>query len=82
MDYNGFLDTDFEDTIYRFTVRVKKVDWDVTEEAFWDIDDPELIDDMIRKTKKELPQRFDLELECTEADLEDQIANTISEQTG
>jgi hypothetical protein len=84
MEYNNFLETDFEEDIYKFTIKVTGVDYYVSEEDFWDIDDPEEVDAMIRKTKNELPQHLTLEIECIDdkGALEDMIADAISEETG
>ena len=84
MEYNGFLGTDFDEDIYRFTIIVNSVDYYVSEESFWDIDDPEVVDDMIRKTKNDLPQHLTFDIECIDdkGALEDAIADKISEETG
>ena len=84
MNYTSFLNTDFEEDIYKFTVKVTKVDYAISEEDFWDIDDPEEVDTMIRKTKNDLPQHLTLEIECIDDKgvLEDMIADAISEETG
>ena len=84
MDYMNFLDTDFEEDIYKFTIKVTSVNYYVNEESFWDIDDPEEVDAAIRKVKNELPQHLTLEIECIDdkGALEDMIANEISEKTG
>lgn len=84
MEYDKFLETDFEEDVYKFTVKVTAVDYDVSEEDFWDIGDPEEVDAMIRKTKNGLPQRLTLEIECIddEGALEDKIGDAISEETG
>ena len=84
MEYNNFLETDFEEDIYKFTVKVTGVDYYISEEDFWDIDDPEEVDAAIRKTRNELPQHLTLEIECIDdkGALEDIIADAISEETG
>ena len=84
MDYNNFLDTDFGEDIYKFTIKVTGVDYYVSEEDFWDIDDPEEVDAAIRKVRNELPQHLTLEIECIDdkGALEDMIADAISEETG
>lgn len=84
MEYNNFLETDFEEDIYKFTVKVTGVDYYISEEDFWDIDDPEEVDAAIRKTRNELPQHLTLEIECIDdkGALEDMIADAISEETG
>ena len=84
MEYKDYLDTDFDEDIYKFTIKVTGVDYYVSEEDFWDIDDPEEVDAAIRKTKNELPQHLTLEIECIDdkGALEDMIADAISEETG
>ena len=84
MEYEKYLDTDFSEDIYKFTIKVTGVDYYISEEDFWDIDDPEEVDAAIRKTRNELPQRLTLEIECIDdkGALEDMIADAISEETG
>ena len=84
MEYEKYLDTDFSEDIYKFTIKVTGVDYYISEEDFWDIDDPEEVDAAIRKTRNELPQRLTLEIECIDdkGTLEDMIADAISEETG
>ena len=84
MDYKDFLNTDFEEDIYKFTIKVTGVDYYISEEDFWDIDDPEEVDAAIRKVRNELPQHLTLEIECIDnkGALEDAIADAISEETG
>ena len=84
MEYANYLDTDFSEDIYKFTIKVTGVDYYISEEDFWDIDDPEEVDAAIRKTRNELPQRLTLEIECIDdkGALEDMIADAISEETG
>ena len=84
MEYEKYLDTDFSEDIYRFTIKVTGVDYYISEEDFSDIDDPEEVDAAIRKTRNELPQRLTLEIECIDdkGALEDMIADAISEETG
>ena len=84
MEYENYLDTDFSEDIYKFTIKVTGVDYYISEEDFWDIDDPEEVDAAIRKTRNELPQRLTLEIECIDdkGALEDMIADAISEETG
>ena len=84
MEYENYLDTDFSEDIYKFTIKVTGVDYYVSEEDFWDIDDPEEVDAAIRKVKNELPQHLTLEIECIDdkGALEDMIADAISEETG
>ena len=84
MEYEKYLDTDFSEDIYKFTIKVTGVDYYISEEDFWDIDDPEEVDAAIRKTRNELPQHLTLEVECIDdkGALEDMIADAISEETG
>ena len=84
MEYEKYLDTDFSEDIYKFTIKVTGVDYCISEEDFWDIDDPEEVDAAIRKTRNELPQHLTLEIECIDdkGALEDMIADAISEETG
>ena len=84
MEYEKYLDTDFSEDIYKFTIKVTGVDYYISEEDFWDIDDPEEVDAAIRKTRNELPQHLTLEIECIDdkGALEDMIADAISEETG
>ena len=84
MEYENYLDTDFSEDIYKFTIKVTGVDYYISEEDFWDIDDPEEVDAAIRKVRNELPQHLTLEIECIDdkGALEDMIADAISEETG
>lgn len=84
MEYEKYLDTDFSEDIYKFTIKVTGVDYYISEEDFWDIDDPEEVEAAIRKTRNELPQHLTLEIECIDdkGALEDMIADAISEETG
>jgi len=64
------------------------IDWEDIDSNF---DVPEDMDDedleewyeiKIDEIKQSLPQELELEIECEEEDLEDLIADTISEETG
>ena len=84
MEYENYLNADFSEDIYKFTIKVTSVDYYILESVFWDIDDPEEVDAAIRKTRNELPQRLTLEIDCIDdkGALEDMIADAISEETG
>ena len=84
MEYENYLNADFSEDIYKFTIKVTGVDYYILESDFWDIDDPEEVDAAIRKTRNELPQHLTLEIECIDdkGALEDMIADAISEETG
>lgn len=81
--------------VYKYKIQVTSVDYYVTyEDINYDpydtaFDDEETIkkneakaDQMIEDIKNSLPQELDLEIEAEPEDLEDIIADTISEETG
>ena len=70
-----------------YNIKVTSVDYSVTEQdidSSYDLDSKtqEEIDDIIQGIKNSLPQTMMLSVECEKEDLEDQIANLISEKTG
>ena len=66
-----------------YKVKVNSVDYCVTEEDVIDyVSDDEDIDDKIKEIKSELPQIMYLAITCEPEDLEDEIAEAISEETG
>ena len=67
-----------------FKVRVKGIDYDVEDE---DVDDGEDHDDdwyqsQIDEIVSKLPTTVDIEVECSEDDLDDYIVDQLSEKTG
>ena len=66
-----------------YKVKVNSVDYCVTEEDVIDyVSDDEDIDDKIKEIKSELPQVMYLTTTCEPEDLEDEIAEAISAETG
>lgn len=72
----------------QFKVRVKGIDYDVEEQdvidefdAFNDPTDEE-IEAKINEIKSKLPQVIEVEVECDPDELEDYIADAISDETG
>ena len=69
-----------------YQIKVTSVDYCVEDEDVIDYvsEDPtdEEIENKIAEIKATLPQELDLEIECDEEDLDDIIADTISEETG
>ena len=66
-----------------YKVKVNSVDYCATEEDVIDyVSDDEDIDDKIKEIKSELPQVLYLTITCEKEDLEDEIAEAISEETG
>jgi len=75
---------DYEIVEEHFKVRVKGIDYDVEDE---DVDDGEDHDDdwyqsQIDEIVSKLPTTVDIEVECSEDDLDDYIVDMISEKTG
>jgi hypothetical protein len=70
----------------KYQIKVTSVDYCVEDEDVIDYvsEDPtdEEIDNKIAEIKATLPQELDLEIECEPEDLEDILADTISEETG
>ena len=66
-----------------YKVKVNSVDYCVAEEDVIDyVSDDEDIDDKIKEIKSELPQVMYLTITCEPEDLEDEIAEAISAETG
>lgn len=69
-----------------YQIKVTSVDYCVEDEDVIDYvsEDPtdEEIENKIAEIKATLPQELDLEITCEPEDLEDQIADAISEETG
>jgi len=88
------LDIDLEDEVKTYKIKVTSVDYcvekeDVCEKICEDVtieeDSEEFYDaihEEIERVKTSLPQELELEIECEPEDLEDQIADAISEETG
>lgn len=75
---------EIEITEEHFKVRVRGIDYDVEDE---DVDDGEDHDDdwyqsQIDRIISKLPTTVDVEVECSEDDLDDYIVDMISEKTG
>ena len=74
--------------VHFYKIKVTSVDYCVEEEDLdlqdygEDAEDPDIIDHEIKKIKSLLPQTLELEIECEPEDLDDQIADAISEETG
>jgi hypothetical protein len=70
----------------KYQIKVTSVDYCVEDEDVIDYvsEDPtdEEIENKIAEIKATLPQELELEIECEEEDLDDIIADTISEETG
>ena len=66
-----------------YDIKVTSIDYCVTEEDVIDyVSDDEDIDDKIKEIKSELPQVMYLTITCESEDLEDEIAEAISAETG
>ena len=66
-----------------YKVKVNSIDYYVTEEDVIDyVSDNENVADKIKEIKSELPQIMYLTITCESEDLEDEIAEAISEETG
>ena len=66
-----------------YDIKVTSIDYCVTEEDAIDyVSDDEDIDDKIKEIKSELPQVMYLTITCESEDLEDEIAEAISAETG
>ena len=67
-----------------YSIRVTKVWYSVEEENvdYLDTDDEEVIAKEIERIKGSLPQTFDFMFTCEEDELEDYIADAITEETG
>ena len=74
--------------VHLYKIKVTSVDYCVEEEDLdlqdygEDAEDPDIIAHEIAKVKSLLPQTLELEIECEPEDLDDQIADAISEETG
>ena len=67
----------------KYKVKVNSVDYCVTEEDVIDyVSDDEDIADKIKEIKSGLPQIMYLTITCEKEDLEDEIAEAISAETG
>ena len=80
--------------VYLYHVKTTSIDYCVEDEdVCWEIDnDPTIeedseeyydaIHDRIKEIKNDLPQTLDLEIECEEEDLDYEVCEAVSEQTG
>lgn len=76
---------------YKYQIKVNAIDYCVEDEDVCDLVDvkPEYttswydaIDTKIEEIKSSLPQTMELEIECEEEDLADQVVNVVSDITG
>ena len=65
-----------------FKIKVTSVEYEVTAQDIDYIDNDEDCEKEIARIKDSLPQTMEFEIECEREDLDDLVANEISEKTG
>lgn len=71
----------------QFKIKAFDIEYSITAEDVWFLDNVENFTDEdfdreIERIKNELPQELELEITCEPEDLEDELVDTISEETG
>lgn len=71
----------------QFKIKAFDIEYSITAEDVWFLDNVENFTDEdfdreIARIKNELPQDLELEITCEPEDLEDELVDTIAEETG
>lgn len=71
----------------QFKIKAFDIEYSITADDVWFLDNVENFTDEdfdreIERIKNELPQELELEITCEPEDLEDELVDTISEETG